>query len=115
MREVQNTIEILNRVLGDLYSTSIKVIVPKKEKEEAHVAISAAIEALIEANENWIPCSERLPESGERVLFSTETFVGEGFIDLSGEWRRDGLLLGKLYGDIIAWRPLSKPYKELIE
>lgn len=67
----------------------------------------------------WIPCSERLPDHGRKVLV---WYKGERFYDLtefseyaiarhrkeSGDW--SGEFIDVL--DVIAWMPLPEPYKE---
>ena len=78
---------------------------------------------------NWIPASEKLPESGVSVLISYGYTVGTAFYE-DGEnksicfakgWYSDKLPDGsycepsecKLENDaaVIAWMPLPKPYK----
>lgn len=63
------------------------------------------IEAQPTVNE-WIPCSESLPEYGIGVL----TFNRDGEYEVNhvideeyGEW---------FWGGVIAWMPLPEPYKE---
>jgi hypothetical protein len=56
-----------------------------------------------DAVSEWIPCSERLPESGVSVIVTSKG----GYVYTSniahGEW--------KYGGDIIAWMPLPTAYK----
>lgn len=63
----------------------------------------------------WIPCSERLPEDSELVLFSTKTdevFEGRYFDDNTNhQWysfRDDTFAWNNV---VIAWMPLPQPYK----
>lgn len=64
----------------------------------------------------WIPVSERLPEKNKDVITTVKYsgFMGmygrwlkTAFIDGYGEW--NGECIG---GEVIAWMPLPKPYKE---
>ena len=55
----------------------------------------------------WIPCSERLPSYGDKVLASVDVFKGRHpvtIIEYGGEcfWTN---------GTILAWMPLPEPYK----
>ncbi len=74
----------------------------------------------------WIPCSERLPEEGQRVLATHEGGINpnrqviEHFFhngEFLNNWDMDtdfkSPTFGQRYmGDIIAWQPLPEPYKE---
>ena len=64
----------------------------------------------------WIPVSERLQEKNKDVITTVKYsgFMGmygrwlkTAFIDGYGEW--NGECIG---GEVIAWMPLPKPYKE---
>lgn len=70
-------------------------------------ALSMAIKAM-EAQE-WIPCSERLPDSKEYVLVTDygETNMGRRFC---GRWWLD--CCGDKLKDVTAWMPKPEPYRE---
>lgn len=55
----------------------------------------------------WISVKDRLPDPGERVLFSDGTFVGEGYILVTGEWMRNGI--GAFWTHPTHWMPLPEP------
>lgn len=66
--------------------------------------------------QKWIPVSEKLPEDGELILFSTKTdrvFEGRFFVDKTDlQWYafRDKAFA---YNNVVtAWLPVPKPYKE---
>lgn len=59
----------------------------------------------------WVFIDEKIPEPGERVLFSTASFVGEGYISTIGEWFRIGAEypVVKVLGKVLGWQPLPEP------
>ena len=88
--------------------------------EQGWCDLEACIQLLPSADPNteeWIPCSERLPESGPGLHYLVtlkdvhclKDDVYEAFFDKNG-WYIDCLELA--YDDVIAWKPLPKPYKE---
>lgn len=62
----------------------------------------------------WIPCSERLPEPGKRVLTTDGCFVGEMYINKRGQWQRYNVanLEDLMALDILWWMPLPEPPEE---
>lgn len=64
----------------------------------------------------WIPCSERLPKARESVILSTKEWTGEGCYWETTKyhviWK--GYRWNATYWDdeVIAWMPLTKPYRE---
>ena len=57
----------------------------------------------------WIPCSERLPEENKRVLITTAWgYVTIGWVK-QNIWSTD--LIVNLRDFVIAWMPLSQPWK----
>lgn len=70
------------------------------------------IEALpsAEAEQGWIPCSERLPDVDVDVLTTTDwSEVLIAWLLKCGAWETEGSVL--VYDEITAWMPLPKPYK----
>lgn len=64
----------------------------------------------------WIPCSERLPEDEQPILFSTTTGrVHQGRFHRDNSVNRWYSSLDKMraYNNVVnAWMPLPEPYKE---
>jgi hypothetical protein len=59
----------------------------------------------------WIDVKERLPTAGQRVLMSTQYFVGEGYVDHDGNWMRNGLSMsGFSDSKVTHWMPLPKTF-----
>lgn len=63
--------------------------------------------------QQWIPCSEKLPNIGESVLFSVGhgLYVSEGCLRADGRWaqfRWDAIQQDYM---VDAWMPLPEPYK----
>ena len=87
-----------------------------------------AIEALpsVQPEQRWIPCSERMPEEGERVLATHLGGVnpnnqviehiyqhGEFTCGWDMDMNVDSPTFGQRYmGEVIAWMPSPKPYRE---
>jgi hypothetical protein len=89
-----------------------------KKCGEEHRQLAEWLKELKQLREQtrWIPVSERLPEDGELILFSTKTdrvFEGRFFVDKTDlQWYvfRDKAFA---YNNVVtAWLPLPKPYKE---
>ena len=73
-----------------------------------------------EAQQRWIPCSERLPEENGQYLITVKYVHVDGYDDIyaeHGEWT-DGKWDMFCFGhcgkveNIIAWMPLPEPYAE---
>lgn len=63
----------------------------------------------------WIPCSERLPSAGRKVLLQTKgNQMVVAFLDKKNKWYVDSgdYFCTDLCAESIAWRPLPEPYKE---
>lgn len=81
-------------------------------------ALEKAIKALQE--QDWIPCSESLPERFENVLVTAklkgdvEKLVYEGCYRGHMGWELDGVRSPQLY-NIMAWQPLPEPWEGVEE
>ena len=67
-------------------------------------------------NSGWIPCSEKLPELRKDVLVTVKY---TGFMGMHGYWIKTGHMEAEndwwgdcAGGEVIAWQPLPKPFKE---
>lgn len=66
---------------------------------------------VIERNaQQWIPCSERLPENRRYVLVTYKYVYG--LIDHGITWYGEAEKKWNTSRDVIAWMPLPEPYKE---
>ena len=78
--------------------------------EELVVIANIIDSSMKKVNDDWIPCSERLPEENDSVLMCSTT----GCRDV-GWWTGKRWVTGFLHADvvkdIIAWQPLPEPYK----
>ena len=100
-----------------LSDMKIKVAIPKAAvtQRKRNTALDMAISALncSEIPNNWIPCSERLPEESRKYLVTV--FDGIGKRTTSAPYHRRSkswTLTGRMaYWKVIAWMPLPKPYK----
>ena len=90
---------------------------PMKSEYAQGIACGAAlaktyVEQLPSAQQ-WIPCSERLPEEFKRVLCCTdkeEMFLACVYIFDNG-YTFDNEERMMWDGDVVAWMPLPEPYK----
>lgn len=56
-----------------------------------YCAVQALADHLIASGvtvQKWISVTERLPQEGERVLFTDGIWTGEGYINKRGKWQR---------------------------
>lgn len=72
----------------------------------------------VEEETRWIPCSERLPKTGEYVLISCEGFDAPSVVKYEEDDIGETFYLSEDmpcedFGMVVeAWRPLPEPYKE---
>ena len=72
-----------------------------------------------EYNNGWIPCSERLPEPNQKVIVTyMDRYIGgsygvcEGqYVYILNSWDISDYMSDDDF-EVIAWRPLPKPFKE---
>ena len=101
-----------------LSDMKIKVAIPKAAVQARlnNDALDMAIETLkrSEIPNNWIPCSERLPEESRKYLVTV--FDGIGKRTTSAPYHRRSkswTLTGRMaYWKVIAWMPLPEVYRE---
>lgn len=82
---------------------------------------------MIDSKNNWVPCSERLPNEEERKesaldYNNPELYASEFIVMISGALRPTSLLLThddiwidemwEQEYDVVAWRMLPEPYKD---
>ena len=91
-----------------------------KVKEIIHSHMDDVTDTNVGSKNNWIPCSERLPEEGKEVLaqFVVRVRHTNGKVDEAvyiyplyyeeGKWKS---FHGMPNGKVEAWQPLPEPYK----
>ena len=79
-------------------------------------AIKETVKEIEENHNDWIPCSEKLPELRQDVLVTVKY---TGFMGMHGYWIKTGHMEAEndwwgdcAGGEVIAWQPLPKPFKE---
>ena len=63
-------------------------------------------------NNGWIPCSERLPESGIHVLCYGKNSLGSFKYEVSVYAEEIECWMCSKIAEVLAWQPLPEPYKE---
>lgn len=100
-----NLIDIKNKYLANYGEDSIiNILIDEYDIQ----AIDMAIQALKQTQ--WIPCSERLPEFGAKVLCQCRAGIYEVLEYRSYGWYHDDLHC-YMEGFVIAWMPLPESYK----
>ena len=80
------------------------------DSEKIIEAYNLAIKLLSE--QRWVPCSERLPEVGEDVLFSVGgMYVAEGCLREDGDWVQFRWSAIQPKDVVGAWRRLPDPWE----
>lgn len=122
--QLQVVIDILSNTtdLGTISDEKIREIrVNKMANLQKYELISKDIvsELLEKYSDDWILCSERMPENFETILVTPEDTC-KGFSHVLGSLDIGHFNKSKFFGacgnyeldDIIAWKPLPEPYPE---
>lgn len=97
--EIERAIEILNPTYREHYDSL----------EEVNEACRMGMEAL--KRQKWIPCSERLPEREQRVLFWVGN-VYTGYYKYTGEHGTSWFRSGKSNYAVKFWMPMPEAPEE---
>lgn len=97
-------------------------------KRNAQLEVMLNAQKAISAEAEWIPCSERLPDVGERCLVTlSNKVVAIGTLHSAGEYEDDfgyivswgkrwhlepaSMMIAYPEDSVVAWMPLPKPYE----
>ena len=99
--------DAIGKALNEAYDIDVDGERFSVVQEETLLGLGMSVEPFPDREKGeWIPISERLPEIGQRVIVTYETF-DEGLKVRETTYDKYGFLCG--HG--IAWQPLPKPYK----
>ena len=108
-----NVIEVLSHVDFD---STIQNSLDNFLKAVTNEAIEIVKQEAEKYNNDWIPCSEKLPDVRQDVLVTVKY---TGFMGMHGYWIKTGHMEAEndwwgdcAGGEVIAWQPLPKPFKE---
>ena len=108
-----NVIEVLSHVDFD---STIQNSLENFLKAITNEAIQIVKREAEQYNNGWIPCSEKLPDVRQDVLVTVKY---TGFMGMHGYWIKTGHMEAEndwwgdcAGGEVIAWQPLPKPFKE---
>lgn len=112
-KEYAKTMTYSEAVSNVRYSKGIKYrkATMIKLRELAEIADKLDNAPTIEPKQEWIPCSERLPEENSFYLVTADHYRDKAYrstdmyLFVDGKW-------DTVHDDIIAWKPLPEPYKE---
>lgn len=133
----QDAIDAIGKVADELYENIKKgATFPQRQWFDGMAHAQSILEDLPSAQQ-WIPCSERLPEEDKDVLIAYRYKEGEGDtshteIDITSygnmyfggnavhdfdgkrikHWRQPFAYFTQNY-EVVAWMPLPEPYKEV--
>ena len=80
----------------------------------SHIELEIGTLPSAQPEQQWIPCSERLPEHGGRYLISVLDGINRRttvapYLPRCKAWTMTGRMA---YWKVIAWMPLPEPYEE---
>lgn len=116
----QKLIEKLERIKHDYcYEDCLRPYHVCHREDDCTLCALERIKEFIESQppaDNWIPCSERLPEEKENELYWTThedgSVIQHGYRKEHGfiyNWEVDDLEKRERQGDVIAWMPNTQP------
>lgn len=95
-------------ILADIYPTDGEKVVSVESIDEAYDKIIKL--PTIRGGQQWILCSEQLPENGHEYLYCTDM----GTVHMGFYWGGLGFGHGFNYGyNIIAWMPMPRPIQSI--
>ena len=118
MFEVEDTLYLDANDVGSVLA-SLPSVQPDMSEYSDKLWKKAYERGKAEAQQRWIPCSERLPEENGQYLITVKYVHVDGYDDIyaeHGEWT-DGKWDMFCFGhcgkveNIIAWMPLPEPYQ----
>lgn len=78
----------------------------------AQLAEESAKDTNVLTNNGWIPCSEMLPEDGQKILFTNECGIVEaGQYEAKRNWCVNNAYFPNVFY-FTYWQPLPAPYKQ---
>ena len=114
--EVQKAVDRIEALPSAQPEPTLEKIEEYCHKRCLSIVDNALLHKYALAEQQWIPCSERLPENDERVLATTawgEVTIAERIyppIDDTCWFIHDGYMNATI-DDVVAWMPLPEPYK----
>ena len=82
--------------------------------EGVYTSISIVNQLAEEYKGGWIPCSEKLPESGVHVLCYGKNSLGSFKYEVSVYAEEIECWMCSKIADVIAWQPLPAPYENSV-
>lgn len=86
----------------------------KISKEDLDELVAEKVEEIkaAQTEQRWIPCSERVPETEDKVLCQTVTKKGISNFVIGYYMKESNYWACGMNSNVIAWMPLPEPYKE---